>query len=215
MLKKTDILFDLDGTIIDSKTGIANCITTSLSHFGYQAPAHHQLDWCIGPPLHESFRILTGSSNDEHIDEIVSYNRTIYSSVGMFDCIIYDDMLDVIKTLAISKNIFIATSKPRLYAEQILAHLKIDQFFNKIYGSEFDGRLEQKTDLLQHIIDQENLNVASCVMVGDRKYDIIGAQAHNMDVIGVKWGFAGPQEFEQYKPSVICNSPKDLLSIIS
>jgi phosphoglycolate phosphatase len=209
---KKNILFDLDGTIIESKEGIAGCITETLTHFGYTPPT--KLDWCIGPPLHDVYRQLINNSDESHIEEVVAYNRKIYSEKWIYECSLFAGIIDVITHLHRDKQVFIATSKPREFAERTMEHLGINHYFKKVYGSEFDGSLENKSQLIAHILKNEQINASDCIFIGDRKYDIIGAKDNNMEVIAVTWGFAGDDEFTEHKPSHICHHVLDLINIL-
>jgi phosphoglycolate phosphatase len=211
---KKNILFDLDGTIIESKEGITNCIIETLTHFNYKPPSKNDLDWCIGPPLHDCYRILTNTQDANHLEEIINYSRQIYSEKWIYECSIYPGMMEVITNLKKDKNVYIATSKPRVFAEKTMEHFGITNYFNKIFGSEFDGKLENKEELIAHILKDQNISASDSIMIGDRKFDILGARANNMQVIAVTWGFADMDEFETHVPDYICEHITDLNKIL-
>jgi phosphoglycolate phosphatase len=211
---KKNILFDLDGTILDSYDGVVSSFIETLLHFDHQAPPKEELAWCIGPPLEYSYNILLPNREKDHIDRLVMHNRKIYGEKWVFHCKLFPGMRELIAQLAEKKSLYTATAKPQIYAQTILTNLGIDQYFTKIYGSNIDGSLENKTELVAHIFQKEEINIDNSVLIGDTKYDIIAAQNNKMDVIGVKWGYADEGDFEKYKPSVICSDIKELASLL-
>jgi len=212
---KKNILFDLDGTIIDSHDGVINCFIETLEHFGHIPPMKEDLSWCIGPPLFYSYNILVPGKDIEYIEELVRYNRKIYGEKWVFHCKIFAGMGELITQLASHKTLYTATAKPQIFAEEILAKLNIDHYFTKIYGSGIDGSLENKIELVKHIIIKENISPEESILIGDTKFDIVAAQGNNMDVIAVRWGYAQKNELEDNHPSVICHDIAQLARLIS
>ncbi|KKB96817.1 5'-nucleotidase [Candidatus Arcanobacter lacustris] len=209
---KKNILFDLDGTILDSYDGVISSFIETLAHFDHKAPAKEELSWCIGPPLEYSYKILVPNREEDHINRLVEYNRKIYGEKWVFHCKLFPGMRELIAQLANKASLYTATAKPQIYAETILKNLHIDQYFVKIYGSGIDGSFENKSELVSHIFESSNIKAEDSVLIGDTKYDIIAAHNNNLDVIGVKWGYAAEGDFDKYKPSTICSDIKELAS---
>jgi phosphoglycolate phosphatase len=148
------------------------------------------LDWCIGPPLHGNFATLLQSDDAAEIDTAVAHYRTRYSAGGLLEADLYPGipaMLAVLKEQ--NFQLILATSKPTVFARQILAHFELDRFFDAVYGSELDGRNAAKTDLIHLILQQEKLSALQTMMVGDREHDMIGAKANDVWAGGVLYGY--------------------------
>ena len=107
-------------------------------------------------------------------------------------------------------NLFLATSKPRVFARQILDHFKITPSFHTVYGSELDGRLSDKGVLIAHIIEQEELDSSATLMIGDRVYDIEGGKENNVMTAAVAYGYGTRDEIDAAQPDVVFETIADL-----
>lgn len=214
--KFKNLLFDLDGTIIDPKVGITKSIQYALKKLGCEKiPSSDELTWCIGPPLVNSFPKLLGRDSVEPEIALrgVDFYREYFSEFGINECHLYNDIKFVLEKLASTKRlkIFIATSKPTIYAVQILKRFQIFDLFLGVYGSEMDGRFSNKAKLIEYIIEQENLIVSESLMIGDREHDMIGAKKNSMSACGVLYGYGSEEELSKAGADFIVRSPKDLL----
>lgn len=209
------ILFDLDGTIIDPQIGITRSLQYALKKSGKPVPPAKDLLWCIGPPLHESIRTLLEADNDADMWEGVRLYRERYSATGVLENTLYSGIVDSFKALAnAGHTLSIATSKPEIYAKQIITHFALDDFFTAIDGSELDGTRSDKTDLLAHIIQRDSLDPKGTLMIGDRKHDIIGAKNNSVLFIGALWGYGTLVELETNGACMCIHSPIDLAQAI-
>jgi len=148
-MNKTYILFDLDGTISDPKEGITKSIQFSLREFGIDVEDLDTLTPFIGPPLRDSYKQFYGF-NEADTERAVAKYREYYAETGIFQNALYDGIVPLLKTLQDrGKQLFIATSKPTVYAEKILKHFEIDQYFAFIYGCELGGRRSKKSEVIQ------------------------------------------------------------------
>lgn len=111
-------------------------------------------------------------------------------------------------------KLFVATSKPHVFAKQIVQHFELDSYFAKVYGPELDGTRANKDELIDYILRSEDLDATTTLMIGDRKHDILGANKHSLTTIGVLWGFGAREELELSKASYLASSPEDILSIV-
>ena len=205
------ILFDLDGTLTDPFLGITRSIQYALEKMGGEVPSANDLHWCIGPPLWDSFAILLDTQERAIQDQAVSYYRERYTAEGLYENTLIEGIDRIVSRLAADgRQLFVATSKPHAYAGTIVDHFGLTSHFGKIYGSELDGTRSAKAELIAHILEQENLKAADCVMIGDRKHDLIGAAANNMAGIGVMWGYGSRQELEAERPVAVTQTPVDL-----
>ncbi|KAA1036600.1 HAD family hydrolase [Macrococcus equipercicus] len=205
-----NILFDLDGTLTDPKLGITNSIIFSLGKLDIAAPHNDELEHFIGPPLSESYEStyqLTGDRNHLAVD----YYREYFSDKGLYENKVYEGIEELLKELkSAGRHLFVATSKPVVFAEQILEHFKLDGYFDAIAGSELDGTRVHKDEVIKFVVDRYQLDVHDCVMIGDRKHDLVGARKNNMDAIGVMYGYGSLAELENEQPVTVVESVEEL-----
>lgn len=194
------VLFDLDGTLTDPKPGITESVRHALRRLnetrglGLDIPTQDALEWVIGPPLIESFRQLVGA---DHADQGVAFYRERYAVTGLYENAVYPGVPDALATLrGEGYRLYVATSKPRVFAQKICAHFDLSRHFDAIHGSELDGRNIHKPDLLAHVVAQEGVDPSRAVMIGDREHDAIGAQAVGMPCLGVAWGYGSRAELQ-------------------
>lgn len=210
-----NLLFDLDGTLTDPFQGITKCIIHALSALGRPLPPREDLKWCIGPPLKNSFASLLASDDDNLTEKAVSIYRERFRTVGLFENEIYKDIPDVLKALSNNGHmLYIATSKPTIYAKQIIEHFDLQRYFMNIYGSELDGTRSDKTSLISHILLTEGINSSDAVMIGDRKYDMLGARANGVCGLGVLWGYGTLDELDTSGAHACIKQPKELCTYI-
>ena len=212
LFKISNILFDLDGTLTDPGEGITRCIQYALDRFGMAILPSDQLTWCIGPPLKTSFSYLLNTTDETILDRAVAYYRKRYSEKGIFENILYPG---VVSSLGVIRdagfNLFLSTSKPKVFAQEILENFKMTPLFNAIYGSELDGRLSDKGELIAHIIDQEALDPAATVIVGDRVHDIVGGRENGIMTAAVTYGYGTRDEIAASKPDFVFETFADLV----
>lgn len=205
-----NILFDLDGTLIDSKEGIVNSVKYALSHFSISVEKDEELYKFIGPPLRESFSKYYGF-NENDTELAVTKYREFFSKEGMFQNALYKGILELLGSLInAKKNLIIATSKAEIYTKQILKNLKIDKYFSFICGSTLDGSRSTKGQIIQYILKTNNLLCDNCVMIGDKSHDILGARESNMDSIGVLYGYGSYEELKEANATYIIKDVKEL-----
>ena len=210
------VLFDLDGTLTDPKAGITRCIRFALGHFEVEVPDADSLVWCIGPPLRASFSTLLDTRDDRVLDQALSLYRKRFSEKGMYENRVYPDVPAALETLKSGGfGIFLATSKPRVFARKILDHFGLARFFKRIYGAELDGRLVDKGELIAHIIRSESLSRDTALMVGDRRFDIDGGKENGVMTAAVTYGYGSTDEIEAAEPDMIFHSLTDLAPFLT
>jgi phosphoglycolate phosphatase len=191
------ILFDLDGTLTDPFDGITKCISHALSELGRTPPPQSRLKWCIGPPLADSFRKLLGTREQNIISEAVDLYRQRFARVGLYENRVYPGITESLEELfSINHRLYVATSKPALFAQRIIDHFNLRHYFTAIYGSELDGTNSNKGELIKLILDREHIDPGQALMIGDRKHDIIGAQRNAVRCLAVLWGYGTKEELE-------------------
>jgi len=202
-------LFDLDGTLTDPKTGITRSVQYALERLGRPVPEADALTWMIGPPLIAGFTELLGGPEDA--PEAVRLYRERFSDVGLFENEVYAGIPALLARLRDEEvRLFVATSKPHVYARRIVEHFGLAPFFREVYGSELDNRNTDKRDLIRHILAREGFDPAGAVMIGDRKHDAIGARANGLAAIGVTWGYGSRQELQDAGVACLVDDPGEL-----
>jgi phosphoglycolate phosphatase len=212
----TAILFDLDGTLTDSRAGILNSVRHALEQEGFDAPQSEEIEWVIGPPLRDSFAKIAGIKlDDPKVERLMDRYRERFGPIGVYENKLFSDIPSVLETLQ-AKNIkcFVATSKPTVYAQEIISHFNLAKYFVEVLGSELDGSREDKREIIGELLQRHQLNTSQTLMVGDREYDILGAIAHKMAVIGVLYGFGSHQELANAGATYIAKTPLDILRFV-
>ena len=205
------ILFDLDGTLTDPKAGITRSVQYALRKCGVEVEDADTLCPFIGPPLRESFKRFYGFDDIGAEDAVAKY-REYFSDKGIYENAIYDGAEELLKKLkTVGKIIILATSKPTVYAEKILRHFNIHEYFTFVSGSELDGRRSIKSEVIRYALEQNNISDLSKVtMVGDREHDIIGAKEVGVASIGVLYGYGNYEELSKAKADSIVQNISEL-----
>jgi phosphoglycolate phosphatase len=209
------VLFDLDGTLTDPKPGITRCIQHAMKELGHAPPEADALHWCIGPPLRGSFERLLGSSDAELLDRALAHYRQRFSVVGLFENSLYPEAPGAVSALrALGYRTFVVTAKPQVFAMRIVDHFSLSGLFERVHGSELDGRRTDKGDLIAHVLAQERLDPSRVVMVGDREHDAIGAARCAVRCIGVTYGYGTESELLAQGVTRLAGSPRDIVSLV-
>src|SRR3990172_9157543 len=174
-----NVLLDLDGTLTDPREGIVACIKHALRGLDYAIPLDSELVRYIGPPLQEIFASLLGPDGQSQIDTAVTLFRERFSAKGIFENSVYPGVRTALTQLqSLGASLYLASSKPQVFAERILHHFDLRGFFRAVYGSELDGTRSDKRDLIAYVLERESISPSSAYMVGDRAYDIVGARVN-------------------------------------
>lgn len=211
-MRYNELLWDLDGTLTDSKEGITRSVQYALGRLNYPMCEADDLDWIIGPPLKESFKTLLQTRDEAILNQAISIYRERYREIGLYENIVYPGIPELLLQLK-EKGCrhLLATSKPRVFAEKILQHFLLDSYFSVIMGSELNGQFVEKESLIAEVL--KTMPVASrskTVMIGDRSYDVQGARANQIDVIAVGYGYGTAEELRVASPNFIVQSVAEL-----
>lgn len=238
------ILFDLDGTLTDSKPGITTCVQYALHRMGIEEPNLDKLEPFIGPPLMDSFHDFYGFS-EEQGKQATAYYRERYSVTGLFENEVYPGIDRLLADLkAVGKKLAVASSKPEVYVEQILDHFGLLTYFDVVVGSDLNGTRTKKEEVVEEALRQllseqmfqeimdmkresgeaegpEKAGITAGVqkydaiaMVGDRKFDMAGANAYHITGVGVAYGYAVPGELEKAGADMIAETVEELGKIL-
>lgn len=211
---KQYLLFDLDGTLTDPKVGITTCVQYALKSQGIDEPDLDKLEPFIGPPLKDSFMEFCGMSEEQAEASVAKY-RERFSEIGLFENEIYDGIADMLRELN-AKGMFlaVASSKPTVYVQKILEHFDIAKYFKVVVGSELDGRRVDKSEVveeaLRQLFEDKPVEYDKVYMIGDRKFDVEGAKALNIESVGVTYGYGGMEELKEAKADYIVRSVEEL-----
>jgi phosphoglycolate phosphatase len=209
------VLLDLDGTLTDPREGILSCIRHALNLLDEPCPPDGELERYIGPPLQESFAALLGADSPKVATAVALY-RQRFSSVGMFENRLYPGIPEALRGLkALGGTVFVATSKPTIFAERIVHHFGLARDVDSVFGSELDGTRSDKTELIAHILARRSLARDATCMVGDREHDIRGAKGNGISAIGALWGYGSRKELLDAGAEALCETPGELCDILS
>lgn len=203
------LLFDLDGTLTDPKPGITRSVQYALERLGLTPPSEDELEWVIGPPMAHSFAALLGPDGD--VNEGIRLYRERYAVTGLFENTIIPGVPELLAGLQEDgRTLYVATSKPHVFARRILDHFGLSGFFEAVHGSELDGSLADKRELLAHAVAVRAIDPASAVMIGDRKHDVLGAGSVGIGTIGVRWGYGSDDELLDAGAAALVDRPDEI-----
>ena len=206
------ILFDLDGTLTDSGEGIINCAILALEHFGLPIPSREEMRVFVGPPLHESF-IKHGVPADK-AEEAIRVYRSRYIPIGAYENTPYPGIRELLESLkAAGHKLYVATSKPEAMSIKILEHFDLARYFDMICGATMDTSRSTKEAVIAYLLEQ-NGRSDNMVMVGDTKFDILGAKEHGIPAIGVSWGYGKVEDMVAAGATAIAYTMDDLLALL-
>ena len=212
-MKYKNLLFDLDGTLTDSREGITNSIQYALDKLGGPKEEKETLLKYIGPPLSETFK--------DYFDDLETQKKAVltyrerYEDYGWKENRVYEGVHEMLKALKdAGYKIFMGTSKPKKYAGYIADYFEFSQYFDEIFGASLDGKINTKEQVLAYALDhiysgsydeQENKDV---LMIGDRFYDVCGAAEFGIPTLGVSYGFGSEEELRANGALDVVDSPK-------
>ena len=180
------VFLDLDGTMTDAAPGITKSISYALKKMGCSTPSLQELEKFVGPALQETFPKLGVSD----VEKALQFYRERYTDVGLFENSVYDGVHDMMDDLIHQGyQLAMATAKPLVYAKRITEHYDLSPKLTKQFGSQLDGWLTNKKDLLEHALKETGADPASSFMIGDRSHDAIGARHNGLTPIGALWGY--------------------------
>lgn len=210
------LFFDLDGTLTDSAPGITRCLEHALVSLGRTAPGLDDLRRHIGLPLRRVLGDLLATDDDSVVEAAVTLYRARFSTVGLFENAPYADVPDGLATLRdAGHRLWVVTSKPRVFAEQIVAHFGLTPLFEGVYGSELSGENTNKTTLVAQALAAEGLDAAQVWMIGDRAEDVVGGRRNGTRTIGVLWGYGSADELTAAEPDALVRSMEELMVVIT
>ena len=214
-MRHDTILFDLDGTLVDPRVGITCCVQLALARSGIEVADPDALTPYIGPPLAESFSRHHGLDAESSLLAIGHY-RERFSAIGWLENQVYPGIPELLEALhARGARLIVATSKPTVFAEQIVAHFGLAPWIDLVAGSNLDNTRVAKAEVIAHVLAaRPEIDPARAVMVGDREHDAIGARANGIPAIGVAYGYGQPGELTNAGFTAIVESVEKLAKLL-
>ncbi|MGV1795104.1 HAD hydrolase-like protein [Rhizobium sp. A37_96] len=210
----SNLLLDLDGTLVDSQPGILSSCRAALRALGHETDPEMDITAIIGPPIEDVMRYLLSSFGDDRVAEAVDAYRSDYGTRGLLLSELYLSIREALVDLhSRGTRLLLATSKRQSFAQRILDNHGLSGLFQGVYGSVPGAGLDHKPELLAHILKDAGLDAEACLMIGDRKFDIIGAHANRMRAVGVLWGYGSREELELAGADLLIDAPSELKSL--
>ena len=205
------LFFDLDGTLTDPKEGMTKSLQHAMTCLGRPSPPASELTQYIGPPLRWTMSRLLSTNDSGLIEQAVEYYRQRYRDVGLFENIVYEGIPPLLEALQSEGfPLYVVTSKPTIYAQCILEHFGLDRHFLQVFGPDFDGHFDDKTDLLAHVFSVLSTPPERTIMIGDRASDMLAGKSNGTRTIAVTYGFAAPGELAATAPDRTCSHPAQI-----
>lgn len=215
-MKYQHIFIDFDGTIADTSQGIVNCVHHAQQALNLTQTSDVKIKSLIGPPLPDLFRGLLGENNEELIEDCVRLFRERYSVAGRMELSFYPGILELLSSLKEAENraLFIITTKPQLYVDQIVEQFNISNLFTYITGTELGMTKTQKTEQIEKTMAKFGISKENVVMIGDRPEDVIAAVNNGIHSIGVTYGFGKEEELINAGADYIARKPSEIIHFL-
>lgn len=206
------IIFDMDGTLMDSGRGLMNGVKYTLQQLGYPEPDSQTLRKFVGPPIREG--LLRYGMPAELVPKGMQIAVNRYSSVGKFEADVYPGIEEMLAKLQkLGHSLYVATSKPEHLAVEILEKFGLAPYFTKICGADWSVARDTKDSVIRYLLENAGQQ-DEIVMVGDTVFDVTGAAAHGIPTIGVTWGYGGREEMRQAGAIAIADTTDELYEFL-
>lgn len=210
-MRYNHIFFDLDGTLTDPREGITKAVSYALGQHGIIVNDLSELECFIGPPLQATFTEKYHFSEAEAWGAVLSY-REYYKDTGLYENEVYGGIRELLGLLlSQGRRLYVATSKPTVFAETVLEHFQLSAYFSMVCGSELDGSRSAKTEIIQHVLDTCRIQPPAAVMIGDRKHDLIGARNCGIHSIAAGYGYGSEEELAACEPTYHFKTVEEML----
>ncbi len=219
--KPATIIFDLDGTLTDSRPGILRTTRYALKQLNaatgrqFPIPDEADLTHIIGPPLRETFKDLVGAA---YVEQMIGVYRGRYEKIGLLENSVYDGVRQALAELQkLGHRLFVATSKNETHARRIIDHFGLKKYFAEVYGARDDGGNAIKSELLTFLLGRERIvaKTSRVVMIGDRKYDALGARAVGISALGALWGYGEREELIEAGADPLIETPHQIPAAVA
>lgn len=213
-MRYSNVIFDFDGTICDTGEGIMKSAAYALEAYGFKVPDDFQELRCfIGPPLLVTFQEKF-NADIQAAQKLVQKYRERYNDAIIKESKLYDGIEDLLKSLKKDNiRIAIASSKPTHYIEELLEHFKIRDYFDCVCGVSFKTDCESKASIIGRCMKELGADASDTLMVGDKNYDVNGANENHIDCAGVLWGYGSKFEFIETGAKFMAEKISDIEAI--
>ncbi len=213
-MKYKNIIFDLDGTLTDSKEGIVSSLKYSLKKFDIELPENKLVNY-IGEPLKKIYAEILSTEDEKKIADAILYYREHFKKEGISKNRLYDGIEELIKKLfSYDADIFLATIKPTEFAKIVLKNFSLLDYFKGVVGTKFDGGNSSKEELIGLVLQNYSLEKEKTVMIGDRESDYLGARYNKIDCFIVGYGYMSQNEKNNLSESIIVKDVSHLETIL-
>lgn len=204
------VLFDLDGTLIDTSEGVIGSAHYALENLGYPKPSFRDCLPFLGPPLPYGFGVVCGVKESDIPRAIEVFRRRYIGEEWYLRSAVYPGIPELLAKLRqAGKRIAVTTSKLQLAADKILTKLGLIDYFDLVVGSTEGKDRSTKEGVLRYALDALGCKPEDAVLIGDRRYDAEGAKAAGIDCIAALWGFGAREEFDPYPAAALSDTPED------
>ncbi len=201
------VLFDLDGTLTDSGLGITKAVQYALKAMGYEVPPRESLYKFVGPPLHKSFQMFYGMTEEQSVEAVRQF-RIYYNETGILENLVYEGVPEMLRALqAGGKRLILATSKPEPAAIRVMNHFGLVDFVPEIVGGMDDDSRNTKGKVIAYALRTYGIDPKTAIMVGDREHDVLGAAENSIPCMGITWGYGDRPELMNAGAAVVCDTP--------
>lgn len=208
------VLFDFDGTVADTGKGIFNAVRYAVESLGFESLTDASLRTFIGPPIYDSFKRECGM-NDGQSEEAVRKYREIYSEKCIYEFELYEGIDALIRDIKASGiKLAIASSKPEKFIRRLVAQLGYDEIIDFISAPTFDEDHMSKRELINNAVNALGVEKSRTIMVGDRLFDIIGANEAGVDSIGAVFGYGSEEELKEAGATYLVSHADEMRNII-
>ena len=209
------LIFDLDGTLINSKKGILEGYRHALEKMGVQTYDPRLLLTFLGPPLYDNFRKHFFPDDSSSVEMAANYYKEYMRNKGKLEVELIPGVREMIQVLFENKySITLATSKVQEFADGFLEQFHIHQYFSFVVGANPDGTCATKKELIGKVLENfSTFKKSEFVMIGDREHDMIGARENGIDSIGVLYGYGNEKELKDAGATMIVQSVKELTKV--
>ena len=210
----SNVLFDLDGTLVDSRGTIAASLAHALEQVGVNRPDNFSVETLIGRPLLDIFEGDFLLDREQALVAIEIY-RDYYDRLEHAGTRVYEEVVDLLQALqAAGYKLYVATVKPTGIAEDVLSGMQLRPYFTGVAGASRGPERRDKSRIIAHAIHKFELDPARSVMIGDRRQDIDGARENGLAALAVSYGFGSRQELVSARPLVIVDRPTEITGLL-
>lgn len=205
-----NILFDLDGTLVDSSQTIRTCIEYALDQLGIAPAPESPVESVIGKPLFEIF-LSQHPMSSEQAELAVRHYREHYDRLAQVGSQVYDGICEALSNLkSDGMRLYIATVKPTAVADKVLRDLQLRAYFDGVAGASMGAERRDKSSIIAHALKKFDLDPGCSLMIGDRDQDIFGARENGLPCIAVSYGFGSQDELDSALPDFVVAHSREI-----